>query len=46
VLIMPQARTRKELRAKGRWIIELCKKHGYGYSPRLHIDLYGNRRGV
>jgi 7-carboxy-7-deazaguanine synthase len=46
VLIMPQARTRKELRDKGRWIIELCKKHGYGYSPRLHIDLYGNRRGV
>ncbi|MEX0805043.1 MAG: 7-carboxy-7-deazaguanine synthase QueE [Candidatus Binatia bacterium] len=46
VLIMPQARTRKELRYKSRWIVELCKQHGYGYSPRLQIELYGNRRGV
>ena len=46
VLIMPQARTRKELHDKSRWIVELCKRHGYGYSPRLQIELYDNRRGV
>ena len=46
VLMMPQARTRKELYDKSRWIVELCKQHGYGYSPRLQIELYGNRRGV
>ena len=46
VLMMAQARTRRELRHKSRWIVDLCKKHGYGYSPRLHIELYGNRRGT
>lgn len=46
VLIMPQAKTRNALRRKSKWIVELCKKHGYGFSPRLHIDLFGNRRGT
>jgi 7-carboxy-7-deazaguanine synthase len=45
-LMMAQAKTRRELREKSRWIVDLCKKHGYGYSPRLHIELYGDRRGV
>lgn len=45
VLIMAQATNRKELRDKGPWIVALCKKQGYGYSPRLHIELFGNRRG-
>ncbi len=46
ILIMAQARNRRQLHQKSRWIVELCKKFGYGYSPRLHIELYGNRRGV
>jgi 7-carboxy-7-deazaguanine synthase len=46
VWIMAQARNRRQLHQKSRWIVELCKKFGYGYSPRLHIELYGNRRGV
>jgi 7-carboxy-7-deazaguanine synthase len=45
VLIMPQGKTSKELRDKSRWIVELCKKNGFGYTPRLHIELFGNRRG-
>ncbi|MGH7785115.1 MAG: 7-carboxy-7-deazaguanine synthase QueE [Candidatus Binatia bacterium] len=46
VLIMAQGTERQELRDKSLWIVESCKKNGYGYSPRLHIELYGNRRGV
>ncbi len=46
VLMMAQATDRQKLQDKSLWIIELCKQHGYGYSPRLHIELYGNRRGV
>lgn len=46
VLMMAQARTRQELHQKSRWIVDLCKKNGYRYSPRLHIELYGNRRGT
>jgi 7-carboxy-7-deazaguanine synthase len=46
VLIMAQGKTRKELRAKAQWIVESCKQAGFGYTPRLHIELFGNRRGT
>jgi 7-carboxy-7-deazaguanine synthase len=45
ILVMAQGKTRPELKAKASWIVELCKKHGYGFTPRLHIELFGNRRG-
>lgn len=46
VLLMAQARTKQQLHSKSQWIVELCKKHGFGYSPRLQIELFGNRRGT
>jgi 7-carboxy-7-deazaguanine synthase len=46
VLLMPQGVTAEELRARGLWLVEECKRHGFRYCPRLHIDLYGNRRGT
>lgn len=46
VLVMAQARTRRELRERGSWIVDLCKAHGFRYTPRLQIELYGNRRGT
>ena len=46
VLLMPQALTAEEVLSKSRWLVEVCKAHGYGYSPRLHILLWGARRGV
>jgi 7-carboxy-7-deazaguanine synthase len=46
VLLMPQGVTREELAQRGPWVAELCKRHGFRYCPRLHIELYGNRRGT
>jgi 7-carboxy-7-deazaguanine synthase len=46
VLLMPQGTTRAELNERGPWLIELCKRHGFRYCPRLHIELFGNRRGI
>ena len=46
VLLMPQALTADEVLTKSRWLVETCKGHGYGYSPRLHILLWGAKRGV
>ena len=46
VLVMAQGKTSGELRRKMKWIVELCKEHGYRFTPRLHIDLFGNRRGT
>ncbi len=46
VLLMPQGVTPEEVRVRGLWLVEECKRHGFRYCPRLHIDLYGNRRGT
>lgn len=46
VLLMPQGITPEELRQRGVWVAELCKRHGFRYCPRLHVELYGNRRGT
>jgi 7-carboxy-7-deazaguanine synthase len=46
VLLMPQGVAREELAERGRWVAEVCKAHGFRYCPRLHIELYGNRRGT
>jgi 7-carboxy-7-deazaguanine synthase len=46
VLIMAEGTTTARLRARGGWIVELCKRYGYRFTPRLHIELFGNRRGT
>jgi 7-carboxy-7-deazaguanine synthase len=46
VLLMPQGVTRVELEQRAEWLSALCKEHGFRYCPRLHIELYGNRRGT
>jgi len=46
VLIMAQGTTNRELNRKAKWIVEQCKVFGFSYTPRLHIQLFGNRRGT
>ena len=46
VLLMPEGISADELRVRGGWVVELCKTHGFRYCPRLHVELYGNARGV
>ena len=46
VLIMAQGTTKNQLSVKAKWIVESCKEYGYGYTPRLHIELFGNRPGT
>jgi 7-carboxy-7-deazaguanine synthase len=46
VVLMPEGIDSAVLAERGRWLAEICKQRGYRYSPRLHIDLWGNRRGV
>jgi 7-carboxy-7-deazaguanine synthase len=46
VVLMPEGTDPEILRERGRWLAEICKQEGYRFSPRLHIDLWGNRRGV
>lgn len=46
VLLMPEGTQREELDRRAAWLIEVCKQHGFRYCPRLHIELFGNRRGT
>jgi 7-carboxy-7-deazaguanine synthase len=46
VLLMPEATTLEKMRGRATWLGELCKARGYRYAHRLHIELYGNRRGT
>jgi 7-carboxy-7-deazaguanine synthase len=46
VLLMPEGVDPAVLAERGRWLVEICKKEGFRFNPRLHIELWGNRRGV
>lgn len=46
VLLMPEGVTVEALRERTGWLAQLCKERGYRYAPRLHIELYGNKRGT
>lgn len=46
ILLMPEGTTVEALRARAGWLGELCKVRGYRYAPRLHVELYGNKRGT
>lgn len=45
-LLMPQGVSTDETRPKMRQLAEICRQKGYRLSPRLHVDIWGNRRGV
>ena len=46
VLLMPEGTTLEKIRGRAVWLGELCKARGYRYAHRLHLELYGNRRGT
>ena len=46
VVLMPEGTDAATLRERALWIVEIAKREGFRFSPRLHVDLWGNRRGV
>jgi len=46
VFLMPEGRDAATLRERAVWIVEIAKREGFRFTPRLHIDLWGDRRGV
>ena len=46
VFLMPEGRTHDEQLNKQVEVAELCAKEGFNFTPRLHIQLWGARRGV
>jgi 7-carboxy-7-deazaguanine synthase len=46
VWLMPQARTREELQQKADMVRTAAHQAGFRYSPRLHVERFGDQRGV
>lgn len=46
ILLMPEGVHREDVLERSLWVVDECKRYGYRYSPRLHILLWGARRGV
>jgi 7-carboxy-7-deazaguanine synthase len=46
VVLMPEGVDAAILAERGRWLAEIAKREGFRMTPRMHIELWGNRRGV
>lgn len=46
VFLMAEGTDSAALRARQAWLSDLCLKHGFRMSDRLHIHLYGDTRGT
>jgi 7-carboxy-7-deazaguanine synthase len=45
ILLMPEGRTPDALAKKSSWLTESCVEHGFRFTTRLHIILWGDERG-
>jgi 7-carboxy-7-deazaguanine synthase len=46
VMLMAEGTSSATIHQRAGWIAEVCKREQFRYSPRLHIDLWGDKRGV
>jgi 7-carboxy-7-deazaguanine synthase len=46
VLLMPEGISLETMRSRYPLLVKACLTHGYRLSPRLHIELFGNKRGT
>lgn len=46
VLLMPQGIEVAELESRAKWLIPICDRLGFVFTPRRHIEWFGNARGT
>ena len=46
ILLMPQGIDVKTLAARSPWLVDICKREGFRFCPRLQIELFGHTRGT
>ena len=46
ILLMPEGIDSKTLASRSPWLVEICKREGFRFCPRLHIELFGHTRGT
>jgi 7-carboxy-7-deazaguanine synthase len=45
VFLMPEGVQIDDLYERATWMVDACKQLKWRFTPRLHIDLFGNKRG-
>jgi 7-carboxy-7-deazaguanine synthase len=46
ILLMPEGIDVKTLATRSPWLVEICKREGFRFCPRLQIELFGHIRGT
>lgn len=44
IILMPQGTTKKNLAKTSKLLAEICKKENLRFTPRLHMEIWGNKR--
>ena len=45
VILMPEGTTRQAIEEGGKWVADICADKGFRFSTRMHILLWGDKRG-
>jgi 7-carboxy-7-deazaguanine synthase len=46
VLLMPEGIDSKTLASRSPWLVDICKREGFRFCPRLQIELFGHTRAT
>jgi 7-carboxy-7-deazaguanine synthase len=46
ILLMPEGTSTEAIHGQEEALLEICKRYGYRYCNRLHIELFGHTRGT
>jgi 7-carboxy-7-deazaguanine synthase len=46
ILLMPEGIDVKTLATRSPWLVDICKREGFRFCPRLQIELFGHARGT
>ena len=46
ILLMSEGLRREDVLGRSTWVVDECRRHGFRYSPRLHVLLWGSKRGM
>jgi 7-carboxy-7-deazaguanine synthase len=46
ILLMPEGIDVKTLAARSPWLVDICKREGFRFCPRLQIELFGHTRAT
>ena len=46
VWLMPEGTTSTSLAERRLWLVDICKQYNFRYSDRLHVQIWGSKKGV